>query len=294
MRFVENHRRRLVDELRNLLGAAESATFAVAYIRRSGVQLLRRELQALRQRGGIVRILFTVNPPISEAAAVRSLLDLGIAVRVYNAPHVFHPKGYVFTRGNGSTAVIGSANLSGSALTQGREWCLVGTDLELPIDELNAEFERLWISPYAADVAEDDLQLLGRHVMSPDLRAVAEAEDQVAAIQAPAVDEVIDYVVRRRPDDADYWWFQLYVGPMNARVVNGTFNVVVIVDFEAPTERHFVVPYEFIRDRVLPNAGRDVEQNRYLFQVDKTTLRFRWTGGFTFEGGQFLLHGDAA
>src|SRR5687767_1950952 len=97
MRFVENHRRRLVDELRNLLGAAESATFAVAYIRRSGVQLLRRELEALRQRGGRVRILFTINPPISEAAAVRSLLDLGIAVRVYNGPHVFHPKGYIFT-----------------------------------------------------------------------------------------------------------------------------------------------------------------------------------------------------
>ena len=290
MKFIENHRRRVVDEIKSLLESAQSAAFAVAYIRRSGVQLLRRELEALRQRGGRVRVLFTISPPISEAVAVRSLLDLGVAVRVYNAPHVFHPKGYIFAGANRSTAIIGSANLSGSALTQGREWCLVGTDVELPVDELNAEFERLWASPHASDVTETHLQLLDRHVMSPDLQVVADAEDQVAVNRARAVvDETTDYVVRRRPDNATYWWFQLYEGPMNARAANGPFNVVVIVDFESPTERQFVIPYTYIRDQVLPNAGRDVEQNRYLFQVDKASFRFRWTGGFAFEGTQFLV-----
>lgn len=295
MRFVENHRYRLVDELRSLLAAAESANFAVAYVRRSGVQLLRRELEALRQRGGNVRVLFTLNPPISEAVAVRALLDLGISVRVYSAPHVFHPKGYVFARADGAMAVIGSANLSGSALTQGREWCLVGSERELPVDELNAEFERLWASPHAADVTEIHLQLLAEHVMSPDLRVIADAEDDVVATYIPrAVNDRVDYVVRRRPDNEDYWWFNLYAGPMNERAVDGAFDVVVIVDFEAPSERHFVIPYTYIRDQVLPNAGRDVAQNRYLFQVDKATLRFRWTGGFAFEGRSFLVHEDTA
>ncbi|WP_369802933.1 hypothetical protein [Sporosarcina sp. P20a] len=34
----------------------------------------------------------------------------------------FHPKAYLFKSQNGSTVIIGSSNLSRSALTKGIEW----------------------------------------------------------------------------------------------------------------------------------------------------------------------------
>lgn len=155
MRFVENNRQTLLGELRELLADADDALFAVAYVRSSGIRLSRRSLEHLRERQGRLRVLLTLRPPISDAAAIRTLIDLGAHVRCYDASHVFHIKTYIVRNRDRTFAIVGSANLSGSALTLAREWCLRGDNEQLPIDEMRAEFERLWSSSYAADVTEN-------------------------------------------------------------------------------------------------------------------------------------------
>lgn len=289
MRFVDNNRRILLDELRELIADADDAFFAVAYIRSSGVRLLRRSLDRMRERRGTVRILFTLRPPISEAAAIRSLIELGVHVRCYDAPHLFHIKAYIVRNRVGTSAIVGSANVSGSALTLAREWCVSGDSGELPIDEMRAEFERLWDSLYSGDVTEEQLGWLEAQAVAPELKAIVADEDRIAATnRSRPVNEGVDYVVRRREDGTTRWWYQVYEGRLAEFAQRGPFNVVVIGDLDADSERRFVIPYEFLSTRVLPFAGRDTGRRRYLFTVDKESFEFKWTGGLTFDGGQFV------
>jgi hypothetical protein len=96
-------------------------------------------------------------------------------------------------------------------------------------------------------------------------------------------------VVRRHEDPTGRWWYQIYKGRLDDCAQRGPFNVVVIGDLDAESERRFVIPFEFLRTSVLPFAGRDARRRRYLFTVDKRSFEFRWTGGFSFDGGQFVV-----
>ena len=271
-----------------MLRDAREADFAVAYIRGSGVRLIRNSLEAIRRRRGTTRILFTTQPPISQASAIRSLMALGVNIRCYRAREVFHIKAYMCVSRSRVSAVLGSANLSASALTQGREWCVAGTDAELPISEMRKEFDRLWNSPFSTEVTDELLRSLEAAARAPEFRAIAAREDQIRPrhqlAQAPRSP---DYVVRRRPDATPTWWFQIYESQLNKRARRGDFNVVVICDLDATTEKRFTIPYSYLRRNVLPHAQRDTLRNRYLFTVDKSSFAFRWTGGFRFDGKPF-------
>jgi HKD family nuclease len=289
MIFIENNRRTLLGELRELLHDADDALFAVAYVRSSAIRLIRRSLEAIRERHGTCRVLFALRPPVSDAAAIRALMNLGAHIRCYDAPHVFHIKAYIIRNRAGTSAIIGSANLSGSALTLGREWCLVGDRRELPIEDMRAEFEHLWSSRYATDITEDHLKWLEAHAKPAELRAIGTREDEIAPTSRhQPVNEEADYVVRRHEDHTSRWWYQIYEGRLAEFARRGSFNVVVIGDLDADSERRFVIPYDFLRTDVLPFAGRDPRRRRYLFTVDKRSFEFRWTGGFSFDGGQFV------
>src|SRR6185295_4684240 len=58
-----------------------------------------------------------------------------------------HAKAWLFERGSGySTAYIGSANISASALSDGLEWMMKVTQADLPhvLDSFKWSFESLW------------------------------------------------------------------------------------------------------------------------------------------------------
>ena len=174
LKFIENHRTQLVTEIEALLAEASEVCFAVAFVRESGVNLILQAIRNARSRGAAVRVLFGSDWALTEANAIRTLVQLGVDVKCYSSSETFHPKGYLFRRADHTAAIVGSSNLSASGLTSGREWNLF-IDSAAPVMD---EFNRLWNSNKARPVTDDLLHRLEQHRPPPDFREMAQKEDQ--------------------------------------------------------------------------------------------------------------------
>ena len=116
----------LLPHFRAHLDRAVGADLCVAFVRTSGLDLVIEHLRDLLDRGGTLRLLTGDYLDITEPEALLRLTDLSgkIELRVFETLQVsFHPKGYLFHFPDGTaTALVGSSNLSNSALQQGIEW----------------------------------------------------------------------------------------------------------------------------------------------------------------------------
>lgn len=102
------------------LRRARSFVLSVAFITPGALNVLKQDLLDFKGQGLIITSNYLgFNTP----ATYRELLNFpGLEVRVMPASTGFHAKGYVF-RGNGHvTALIGSSNLTVSALSSNHEW----------------------------------------------------------------------------------------------------------------------------------------------------------------------------
>ncbi len=108
------------------INLAHRVDFAVAFTMASGVLLIKDHLQDLLDRGGKIRFLTGDYFHVTEPHALLRLLDLtgSIDFRVFQTQNnSFHPKGYIFyNKEGGGVAVVGSSNLSKTALENGLEW----------------------------------------------------------------------------------------------------------------------------------------------------------------------------
>ena len=94
---------------------------SVAFITASGIQVLAGILSQLRQRGIKGRILTSTYLCFNDPDALRKLLEYpNIETRVYQGD--LHAKGYFFNKRGISTIIIGSSNLTQTALTCNKEW----------------------------------------------------------------------------------------------------------------------------------------------------------------------------
>jgi len=175
LRFFENNTTCLVDEIQTCLSRSSEISIAVAFVRASGVDLLLSSIRQAIDRGASIRLLFGLDFSLSEADAVRALLDVGVDARAYSSRESFHPKGYVFQVAEGFFAIVGSSNLSASGLTSGREWNVAFHPAEIIIDEFN----RLWQSSAAIPVTDDVLERLERRPTPTELAEHLEKEDRV-------------------------------------------------------------------------------------------------------------------
>lgn len=101
-------------------------TFAVAFITSSALAMLKQALLDYQGQGTIYTSTYL---GFNEPEMFEELLNLGnIEVRVLTDPiDAFHSKGYIFHQGGQvktSTAIIGSSNLTRSALLSNTEWNL--------------------------------------------------------------------------------------------------------------------------------------------------------------------------
>lgn len=105
---------------------AASVDIAISFVMESGVRLLRPHLQDLLDRGGMLRLIAGDYMDASDPAALRHLMDLegNVVLNIFEADiTAFHPKSWVFRLADGTgIAIVGSSNLSGSALRTGVEW----------------------------------------------------------------------------------------------------------------------------------------------------------------------------
>ncbi len=130
----------------------------VSFVQRSGLDLLGAHLDTALERGAQVRVLTTDYLGITDPAALGYFLDRladpELSVRVFSDPTTsFHPKAYLFHRSQDASglAIVGSSNLSRSALERGVEWNLQTKHLT----ELHEAFERLWNDPRAVPLERE-------------------------------------------------------------------------------------------------------------------------------------------
>lgn len=133
----------------------EEFAISVAFITRGGVTPLLQTLSDLEKRGVHGRILTTDYLTFSDPAALDKLAGLkNIELRMFHTEDAdmgFHTKGYIFKDQEIYRIIIGSSNMTQSALTKNMEWNtrIVSTDQgEMSLAVLQ-EFEHLWDSEYA-------------------------------------------------------------------------------------------------------------------------------------------------
>ncbi|WP_245965163.1 DUF3427 domain-containing protein [Paenirhodobacter hankyongi] len=147
--------------LRPLIDQSTAVDLSVSFLMTSGVRLVLPHLQDLLSRGGRLRVLTGDYLDVTEPAALRLLTDLTGArhLFVFRASRVpFHPKAWLFTFKDRSGAlIVGSSNLSKSALTDGVEWNLRQFDRHdtAPLAAARAGFAALLNRPEVTDLTPD-------------------------------------------------------------------------------------------------------------------------------------------
>lgn len=116
--------------LRRVVGAAHRLEMAVSYVQPSGWRILK----SMSPTGLLARsrLLFTDQMGITHPEAIRLALGARMEVFRYSGAHTFHPKVYLaYSRdGRPCAYLLGSANLSHSALLSGVEAGWTGEDAE--------------------------------------------------------------------------------------------------------------------------------------------------------------------
>lgn len=107
------------------LRGAEAFQISVAFVTVAAVDLIREALTGSGNRDSRRGVIVTSDYLGFNAPEVfvdlMQLREYGIETRVYRGPG-FHPKGYVFKYSRAVTAILGSANLTTSAITKNVEW----------------------------------------------------------------------------------------------------------------------------------------------------------------------------
>ena len=138
--------KKILCALNEELETCEAFDFSVAFINDSGLACILQKLDYLASQNIKGRILTTNYLNFTSPGSLSKLLEFpNIEVRVYTKGG-FHPKGYIFKQSNYHSIIIGSANLTASALSQNQEWSikfLSLTDGQI-VYSVQEEFERVW------------------------------------------------------------------------------------------------------------------------------------------------------
>ena len=151
----------LAAELKRELASADRVDLLCAFVRWSGIRVLREALRQATARGVPLRVITTTYTGATEARALDELAALGADIRVcYETGSTrLHAKAWLFERDTGlSTAYIGSSNLSHSALHDGLEWNVrLSQAVSAPLlQRFRAAFDTYWadqsFEPYDSEV----------------------------------------------------------------------------------------------------------------------------------------------
>lgn len=146
----------LLQEIRSELASADRVDILVSFITVSGVRKIAdvlRQVTALSAQQKVctpIRVLTTTYTGATELRAIDELARLpGCEIRVSldGRRTRLHAKAWMFHRASGfGSAYIGSANLSGAAMTGGLEWTVKLSERAQPgvFSRAQAHFETLW------------------------------------------------------------------------------------------------------------------------------------------------------
>lgn len=161
---------------------------SVAFITMGGVTPLLQTLKELEKRNIPGQILTTNYLNFSEPRALKKLNSFkNISLKMYDvdaAGEGFHTKGYIFRKGEVYRIIIGSSNMTASALMSNREWNtkVVSTTQGEVTAEIEAEFCELWNSGYSSDFGKFYEQYKEKYEIIKHQREVAK-QDQLPSLE---------------------------------------------------------------------------------------------------------------
>lgn len=156
--FVSNNYKegkKVLSSIEDELLACDRFQISVAFITLGGIEPLLQTLKELERRNIPGEILTTNYLNFSEPKALEKLNELSnITLKMYDvnaAGEGFHTKGYIFKKEEIYRIIIGSSNMTKSALTTNREWNtkVISTEHGEVAIEIVQEFNELWNSQYA-------------------------------------------------------------------------------------------------------------------------------------------------
>jgi HKD family nuclease len=116
--------KRVLTSIKKELNDCDDFWFSVAFITTSGLAVLQTLFKELENRGIRGKILVSQYLNFTQPEALRKLLSLShIETRIAVSGN-FHSKGYLFKKENYYNLIVGSSNLTASALCSNKEWNL--------------------------------------------------------------------------------------------------------------------------------------------------------------------------
>ena len=154
--FISNdykNGRKVLSAIEDELLHCDSFLISVAFITMGGITPLLQTLRTLEDKGIKGKILTTDYLAFSDPKALDKLATFSnIELKMYLVPdskNGFHTKGYIFQSNEIYKILIGSSNMTNTALTTNREWNtkIVSTKSGEFVSEMLDEFEELWNHP---------------------------------------------------------------------------------------------------------------------------------------------------
>lgn len=158
--FVSNNYKegkKVLSSIEDELLVCEQFQISVAFITMGGIEPLLQTLKELEKKHIPGKILTTNYLNFSEPKALEKLHALqNITLKMYDvesAEEGFHTKGYIFKKEEIYRIIIGSSNITKSALTTNKEWNtkIISTEQGEVAGEIIKEFDDLWHSSYALE-----------------------------------------------------------------------------------------------------------------------------------------------
>lgn len=184
--FISNNYKqgkKVLSSIEDELLLCDRFQISVAFITMGGITPLLQTLKELEIRGVKGEILTTNYLNFSEPRALEKLNNLSnITLKMYDVEtsgEGFHTKGYIFRKDEIYRIIIGSSNMTKTALTSNREWNtrVVSTEKGEIAQQVVEEFNELWNSEYALDFDEFYEIYKERYKIIKKQREIARSEE---------------------------------------------------------------------------------------------------------------------
>ena len=147
--ILNGNNENVLQELSGSLIGCKRFYFNVAFVTYSGVQLLLEQLERVAKLGVKGKVVTSTYLNFTDPKAIRKIESFSnIETRIFITKKNlgFHPKAYIFEYHDYFKIIIGSANLTQSALKSNIEWnvSFISKDKEDILTQVLEEFDRIW------------------------------------------------------------------------------------------------------------------------------------------------------
>jgi len=165
--FLTNYTKQtFLDRIRENLRKCESFSFSVSFIKKAGLVLLLKDIEAALARGAAGKIITSTYQNFTDVESLRSFLLLQERYDRFSCRLDFesfhddgymtigyHSKGYYFEFVDEAELIVGSSNITRYALLRNVEWDLVVTDCKDNdvFAQMIEEFTEKWNNTYPLD-----------------------------------------------------------------------------------------------------------------------------------------------